>query len=299
MKLRKISDSVYLLYGPTVVGIVETDEGKIILIDSGINKRHAELIYQVIHDYKFQLEAILVTHAHADHIGGCAYLQSITNCKILSSPLEAPAVKFPLIQSIALFGASPLPELITSSLVAEPADADALNEQIIHFNKTEIKIVDLIGHTPNHIGFLVNSVLFIGDALFPTKILEKNKFVYHFDPLLALETINSLPKLIAQYNVSKVVGSHVGVCEKLEDLVFYNKLQIEKNFKMLLQILATPITLEKIVKEIISKINPLKNFDLSLYFLFRASILAYLSALRKQNKIGYRVLDNSLIWYLK
>ena len=67
---------------PLNVYIVKGESGAV-LIDSGINKMHDDLL-QMVKSSGLPLLAILNTHSHHDHIGGNAALQKATGCQIIA-----------------------------------------------------------------------------------------------------------------------------------------------------------------------------------------------------------------------
>ena len=83
MELKALSDRVQVISGPVQIGLVRLSKNRIALIDSGIDHRYGRKILRLITDYGYEVAAILNTHAHADHIGGNAFIQAETQCRIL------------------------------------------------------------------------------------------------------------------------------------------------------------------------------------------------------------------------
>lgn len=89
------------------------------------------------------LEAILVTHHHADHTGGVAELQALTGCRVIGPAAEA-----------------------------VPGDAERVRggDTVAAFG-LRFEVVDVPGHTAGHIAFYCadaggEPILFSGDTLF-------------------------------------------------------------------------------------------------------------------------------------
>lgn len=115
-------------------------QADIILVDPG----DAQVCINYIESYEKQLVAILVTHHHADHIGGIAKLKAY--CAQKSWPLT-------------IYG----PEL-------DPVPCDVKVNQTHRVNISSLgltfSILDIPGHTHGHIAYLSSNHLFCGDTLF-------------------------------------------------------------------------------------------------------------------------------------
>ena len=114
-----------------------------ILIDPGYVPE--ELLEQVRLQRK-NLEAILLTHGHFDHVGGVKQLVAETGCKVY---ICAEEVKQPLRYSDGLF--------YTDTV----ADGD-----ILRLAGLELKVIHTPGHTLGGVCYLCGDTLFSGDTLF-------------------------------------------------------------------------------------------------------------------------------------
>lgn len=86
------------------------------------------------------LEAVLVTHHHADHMGGAAELAELHGCPVYGPATEdIPAVTHPLRQGDSVT----LPGLAA-----------------------RFQVLDIPGHTAGHIAYHGHGILFCGDTLF-------------------------------------------------------------------------------------------------------------------------------------
>ena len=90
-----------------------------------------------------QLEAILVTHHHADHTGGVAELRAATGCRVIGPAAEA---------------------------VPEPAERVSGGDTVTVLG-VSFQVIDVPGHTAGHIAFFSADaggapLLFSGDTLF-------------------------------------------------------------------------------------------------------------------------------------
>jgi hydroxyacylglutathione hydrolase len=102
----------------------------------------------------FKVAGILVTHCHWDHLGGIAPLAAATGAPVYMAEREAPVLEDPAAfypdQQIAPYGADVRLE------GGDTVDAAGLT----------FEIVEVPGHSPGHIAFATDAMLFSGDVLF-------------------------------------------------------------------------------------------------------------------------------------
>ncbi|MFZ2960221.1 MAG: MBL fold metallo-hydrolase [Candidatus Ozemobacteraceae bacterium] len=291
MELQPLTERVHVISGPARVGLVRLSGNRVALIDSGIDGRYGKRILDLLSDYRYQIVAILNTHAHADHIGGNAFIQKATGCRIFLGPLEAPAAMHPIIQAIALFGGFPLPDLVNPAIMAEPSIVEILPEKKIVLDEQEIQILDLPGHSVGQKGFLIDGVAFLADALFPTNVVQKNRLIYLFDPLAHIACCEKLRDLHAKW----YVGGHFSPTKSIEAMIAENLGAVEAALHELHSLLATPLPLDKLVKEFLGHFQIKKRgWE---HFLYRATLNGYLSALRRRGEANFKVFDNLLVWF--
>ena len=82
--MEKIAENIYIIPGPTNVGVITDFQNQIYLIDSGTSNGDAERIKEELDKTfsNYTLKAIINTHSHADHAGGNAFFKEKTGCKI-------------------------------------------------------------------------------------------------------------------------------------------------------------------------------------------------------------------------
>jgi hydroxyacylglutathione hydrolase len=97
-------------------------------------------VIQYLHREGLELAAILITHHHADHVGGVSRL-----VELFDVPVFGPADESIPCRTTALAG----------------GDQVSLDDLDLHFD-----VVDVPGHTAGHIAYYGHGALFCGDTLF-------------------------------------------------------------------------------------------------------------------------------------
>lgn len=291
MELQRISERVRLIPGPANVGVIILENSRVLLIDSGLDEQHAKKIHELLSDYRFTVSHILNTHAHADHIGGNSFFQQLTGCSIMASPLEAPLIRQPLIQSAVLFAGAPLTDLTNKYIMAAPSRVETCKGPEISIEDIKIKILDLPGHSVNQKGFQIEKVAFLADALFPEAFFKKQRLPFVYDPFAQLETLEKLRKMSDLI----FVGGHFSPTSSIGAMVETNFSSIRDSLSFMRNFLKIPQPQDRIVKGFMDHFGLKKtNWE---YFLYRATVNGYLSSLYKHGEIKFRVMENLLMWY--
>jgi len=129
----------------------------------------AERVVELAAERGLQVEAILVTHCHWDHIGGVADLVAATGATVWMSATEAPVLEDPT--RFPLGGPAPI----------TPAKVDHLLDggERIEVAGIALDVLATPGHSPGHLTFLAHGILdasgdghetppiaFVGDVIF-------------------------------------------------------------------------------------------------------------------------------------
>ncbi len=254
---------------------------KVYLVDAGGSRK---VLREAAERFYGKKVILLVTHHHSDHIKNAAYLQKMTGCEVLAPIGELSMIAEPILESYILFGANPPKSLRGDFFVSKPVDVKPLNDDI------PLKVIDLPGHTPFHVGYMTpDRVLFSGDLFFSREILKKYSYPYHTSISLLRETLKKFENM----NYEVVVPAHGKVTgDPSEDISFMIE-AIEKFEKEVLSILKRPMVLEEIVLETSRKFE--LKFPKGFWYLFRSFVAAVLEDLERNGKI----VENSGVWGVK
>lgn len=124
------------------------------VVDPG-NK--CEVILSAIEDEGAEIEYILLTHCHYDHIEGLEKLRETLCAKVVSSFECNKNIQNPSINLSTLF---------SDTLKASQSDIIVNDGYKFMCGKMEIKVITTPGHTNGSVCYLVGEDLFSGDTLF-------------------------------------------------------------------------------------------------------------------------------------
>jgi hydroxyacylglutathione hydrolase len=135
--------------------LVDEAKNKAVVIDPGMNpqpllKRIADL----------EVEAILLTHAHFDHIGGVEAVRTLKKCPVYIHPLEADWL------TDAKRNGSLRWSDVTPPIETAAAEYDLADGQVLHLLDQQIRVIHTPGHSPGSVSFLLENMLIAGDVLF-------------------------------------------------------------------------------------------------------------------------------------
>jgi len=142
----------------SILGDESTGEG--IVIDPGDN---IDQILRLVAKHDLRVKAIIITHAHIDHIGGAQKLKAATGAPVYMNRNDAPL--YDRIDAQAAWLGVPTPE-------RAEIDSDLRDGDVLHLGKTELHILHTPGHTQGSVSLWipVENKLLAGDTLFRESI---------------------------------------------------------------------------------------------------------------------------------
>ncbi|KAF9693510.1 hypothetical protein EKO04_008397 [Ascochyta lentis] len=130
-----------------------------------ISTASADALFALVAERRYNVEYILETHAHADHLSAASYLQA----KLMQSQSQTPRIGIGkrIGQVQKLF----------SKRYGVPAHEHTIafdklfdDDETFRVGSLQIQAIHLPGHTPDHMGYKTGSHVFCGDSLFHADI---------------------------------------------------------------------------------------------------------------------------------
>ena len=295
MEWLELDTNVFHLQGGSNMGLVVRD-GRGLLIDAGLDKDAARRALRIVDELAVALEAVFITHAHADHFGGAYFLQRRLDVPLYAPALEAAMMEHPIIEPLYLFGgAAPIGELRHKFTLAQPCRIDHVVEVgPLEIGPFQVEVVALPGHAPNQVGVAVGEVLFCADALFPLETLQKHKVTFCADMDETLATLERLPDLpYARFAPGHGLAYAAG--DEIARACAANRERLEEVRERVYAALVEPRETPTLVQQVADHFG-LHLATATAYFLTRATILAALSSLERAGAVAAAMEDNRLLW---
>ncbi len=135
--------------------LVTNEESKGIVIDPGVEP--AALLERIA---SIEIEAIVLTHAHFDHIGGVEAVRKLKQCPVYVHAAEASWLTDPKRNGSLLW-----PE-IGEPIQCAPAEFELRHGQQLTLLDKPFTVYHTPGHSPGSVSLLHENTLFSGDVLF-------------------------------------------------------------------------------------------------------------------------------------
>lgn len=133
--------------------------GRAAVIDPG---GEAPRVLAALARRKLTAEAIVVTHAHFDHVGGVRDLVQATGAAFLIGEAELPVLEVAAERALLYFGITMPPP--------PPPDRLLRDGEALTLAGAPFRVVHTPGHSPGHICLLGEGVAFVGDVVFQGSI---------------------------------------------------------------------------------------------------------------------------------
>lgn len=140
------------------------DEGEAVLVDASCaTEAEQQEVVSVIEENDLEVQHLLLTHAHVDHIFGCRFLENHFNARFKAHESAVPFIEHADEQAAA-FGVEVDPPSVPTTFLSE---GDALS-----FGGVTLEVLHTPGHSPDSISFVheASQQALTGDVLFQNSI---------------------------------------------------------------------------------------------------------------------------------
>jgi hydroxyacylglutathione hydrolase len=168
----------------------DPDSTEAVIVDPGAD---APGLQRELEARQASCAAILITHAHWDHIGGVADLAEASGASVYMPAMEAVVLA--------------QPEGVFPGIDLRPYEAEVLLEggEELELAGITFETVHVPGHSPGHLAYATDGVLFSGDVLFAGSVGRTDLPFTDWDTLVA-----SIRSLLDRFPPETVVYSGHG-----------------------------------------------------------------------------------------
>lgn len=287
-ELIPVAPHTYYIQSPAKIGVVETSDGHVVLIDSGNDKEAGRKVRQHLDRQGWTLDAIYNTHSNADHIGGNAYLAKQTGCALYAPGIEAAFTQHPILEPALLYGGYPMKALRHKFLLAQESDAQPLTPEHL---PAGFELIPLPGHFFDMVGLRTpDDVVFLADCLSSQATLDKYQISYVYDVAAYLDTLERVKEMHA----ALFVPAHADATEDIAPLAQYNIDKVNEIAGHILDFCAAPHTFEEVLQHLFTSYDLAMTFEQ--YALVGSTVRNYLSWLLDSERLSATFTDNRLLW---
>lgn len=281
MDILKVKGNTYCIdTGMTYIPFYKIDSERIIMLDTGWKSGEIKGIVEIIERNNFKVSAILNSHSHIDHIGCNSYFKEKYNSIIAMSAGEAFICSSGV--NLKLYYGSQTMKSIKEHYSHMVCKADVIieeNQDSIELCGIKFGIIHTKGHSPDHISIITpDDVCYVGDVLISYEVMRGAKMPYDF---ILSEDMKSKAKLY-DLNCSKYVVAHKGMYDDIKKLIDDNIDFYESRAMAIYEVIIKPMTMEEILKAVISKFK-INVGTIYKYYVVERMLRSYLDYL---NDIG-------------
>lgn len=284
----KLSGNTYCISMPTNVGLYKTEDNKVYVIDTGINEKSARKILDTVEGQGWQIEAVLLTHAHTDHAGGCKYIVETTGCKAHATDAERIFVEYPDLEPAVVYGAFPCRDFRGKFMNTPKCPVGNIEELRL---PEDMEIFHLPGHFADMIGFRTpDDVYFVADSVIASQTLQKSPMSYIFDIESHYKTLENIKKLDGKL----CVPSHAEPTREIGALAEFNKQSLDTVNDWLLEVLDTPMSVEDLAAAFTAKWELSDTY--TQYVMTCSGVRTHLTYLRHRELVNYSFEGSRMLW---
>ena len=212
MKLTRVKENTYVLEGEELIPLYLLDNGKCILLDTGLLEEREDLENTLL-EHGLTPAAVLCSHAHVDHCASNRYFQEKYGTKVWLTPEEAGLCRS-LLSLKCYFITLPVSMIREDSacLIHRPDCYYPPEDGEFQVESRTFRVVHTPGHSVGHVSLITpDNVCYAADALLCGEKL-KAKLPYGLSLKMMMDSREKLPGLGCDF----YIAAHRGVCTGAE-----------------------------------------------------------------------------------
>lgn len=272
----RVGEDTWYAPAPTNIGIFRYSEREVCMIDAGSRDTAAGVLEQIT-ERGWELKKLFLTHSHADHVAGAAFLREQTGCEVYAPGISAAAVKHSFLIPVTLYGGSTTPEMCTKLLLPPPCDCAELSGDVL---PPGLEFVRLDGHDMAQAVFRTrDGVWFTADAVVSARDLAKHRISFVYSQKQHWESLERL----AGFSGSLFIPAHDQPCENIAGLVRENLSAMDEVACDIENMCSSPKTIDDLIAECLEKYHI--RLYLMQYLLVGQTVRSYVTWLLEQKRI--------------
>jgi len=291
LKRVALSDRAWCVDHATSVAVVENDR-RAFMVDAGLDENLARKMVNDLAQRGIALEAVVVTHAHADHFGGAAFAAARTGARVLAPAVDALTLGHPDLEPWTLWAAAPPPDVVNKFLRGPETPVNAtLAPGPATLAGLDVTVHALPGHTPGQIGVGADGVLFVADALLGEAVLAKHPVPFSVDP----DAARASAARVAGLGYDVVHAYHGGRVSDVSALVAMNVAAYDAAEAAALEAFDAPRGVEEAFARVASR-WPSPPGTVGQWVLDAASFRGTVAALARRGRLAPVLERGALLW---
>lgn len=287
-ELIHLKGNTYYIKMPTNIGVYLNDDKSVYIIDTGANEEDGKKIIDIINAQGWSVTAVLLTHAHTDHAGGCRYLVDATGCKAYATEAERIFVKYPDIEPAVVYGSFPCRDFRGKVMNTPACDVSDMEDLEL---PEGFEVLRFPGHFVDMVGFKTpDDIYFTADAVIGKEYFCKSPITYMFDIERQYETLENIKCLQDKL----CVPSHGALTKDIVSLADINRSALKEVEKAVLEAIETPKTCEEIASALINKWAMNESFVC--FVMVSSAVRGQLTNLRHKEKVEYFFEQGRMMW---
>ena len=289
-----LSDKTFYVKGSPAT-LIHVIDNEALIVDPGSGSKRKKMLRSILRSLKVSDYNIIVTHYHADHI---SIVSKLNASKVYASEVDSVFVENSVLRNYATYGYQFSGEAKYLLYSAPDTKVTDVLKPPCKING-EVEITYLPGHTLGQIGILFpDGIFYIADAAFGDRVLSAVGIPYHFDAVLALETIEKL--INEQDTYEKLVFSHGPLLDKkgsLEILELNRKRIVDVVNRVKNVIRNKPMSIGEITAKVLGEYGVEQTVTLQM--LASVTIRSILTHLNTEGYVEALVSEKGVLWRKK